>query len=66
MGQKQLTQVEPSRGHIVNHNFLQNSAWRGPLMVAMQRSIVAEFNTADWHELGYLMGLHDYIQGHPR
>lgn len=35
-------------------------------MLAMQRTIVAEFNATDWHELGYLTGFHDYIQGHPR
>ncbi len=35
-------------------------------MLAMQRAIVAEFNATDWHELGYLTGFHDYIQGHGR
>jgi hypothetical protein len=50
----------------VNQHLLQNSAWRGPLMLAMQRAIVAEFSATDWHELGYLTGFHDYIQGHPR
>lgn len=35
-------------------------------MLAMQRAIVSEFNATDWHELGYLTGFHDYIQGHGR
>lgn len=50
----------------MNHHLLQDAAWRGPLMLAMQRAIVAEFNATDWHELGYLTGFHDYIQGHSR
>lgn len=50
----------------VNQHLLQDSAWRGPLMLAMQRAIVAEFNATDWHEFGYLTGFHDYIQGHAR
>lgn len=50
----------------VNDHLLNDSAWRGPLMLAMQRAIVAEFNATDWHELGYLTGFHDYIQGHAR
>ncbi|MBR8171600.1 abortive infection family protein [Burkholderia cenocepacia] len=50
----------------MNHDLLDDSAWRGPLMLAMQRAIVAEFNATDWHELGYLTGFHDYIQGHAR
>ena len=50
----------------MNHDLLEDAAWRGPLMLAMQRAIVAEFKAADWHELGYLTGLHDQIQGHGR
>ncbi|WP_408642935.1 hypothetical protein [Acidovorax bellezanensis] len=33
-------------------------------MLAMQRAIVPEFDAADWHELGYLAGFHDFIRGH--
>jgi hypothetical protein len=50
----------------MNHELLEDSAWRGPLMLAMQRAILAEFNSTDWHELGYLTGFHDYIRGHAR
>jgi len=50
----------------MNHHLLQDAVWRGPLMLAMQRAIVDEFNVTDWHELGYLTGQHDYIQGHDR
>lgn len=50
----------------MNYELLEDSAWRGPLMLAMQRAITAEFNSTDWHELGYLTGLHDYIRGHAR
>jgi Mn-dependent DtxR family transcriptional regulator len=35
-------------------------------MLAMQRAIVADFSSTDWHELGYLTGFHDYIRGHAR
>jgi hypothetical protein len=44
----------------------QNTAWLGPLLVAMKNAIVAEFNAEDWHEVGYLSGQHDVIVGHPR
>lgn len=50
----------------MNQNFLQNESWLGPLMVAMQRAIVEEFNATDWQELGYLPGCHAYIRGHGR
>jgi hypothetical protein len=50
----------------MNYELLEDSAWRGPLMLAMQRAILAEFNSTDWHELGYLTGCHDYIRGHAR
>lgn len=50
----------------MNYELLEDSVWRGPLMLAMQRAIVAEFNATDWHELGYLTGFHDYIRGHAR
>jgi hypothetical protein len=35
-------------------------------MLAMQRAIVADFSSTDWHELGYLTGFHDYVRGHAR
>jgi len=50
----------------MNYELLEDSAWRGPLMLAMQRAIVADFNSTDWQELGYLTGFHDYIRGHAR
>lgn len=50
----------------MNYELLEDSAWRGPLMLAMQRAILTEFNHTDWHELGYLTGFHDYIRGHAR
>lgn len=50
----------------MDYELLEDSAWRGPLMLAMQRAILAEFNSTDWHELGYLTGCHDYIRGHAR
>lgn len=50
----------------MNYELLEDSAWRGPLMLAMQRAIVADFSSTDWHELGYLTGFHDYIRGHAR
>lgn len=50
----------------MNYQLLEDSAWRGSVMLAMQRAILAEFNATDWHELGYLTGFHDYIRGHAR
>lgn len=50
----------------MSQHLLHNAAWRGPLMLAMQRALVSEFNATDWHELGYLTGFHDYIRGHDR
>ncbi|MCK4141973.1 abortive infection family protein [Ralstonia pseudosolanacearum] len=50
----------------MNHHLLEDSAWRGSLMLAIQRAIVSEFNATDWHELGYLTGFHGYIRGHAR
>ncbi len=37
----------------MNYELLEDSAWRGPLMLAVQRAIVADFSSTDWHELGY-------------
>lgn len=37
----------------MNYELLEDSAWRGPLMLAMQRTIGADFSSTDWHELGY-------------
>ena len=50
----------------MNHHLLENATWRGPLILAMQRAIVAEFTSTDWHELGYLTGTHDFITDHGR
>ncbi len=50
----------------MNYELLGDSVWRGPLVLAMQRAMLAEFNSSDWHELGYLTGCHDYIRGHAR
>ena len=50
----------------MNHHLLQQATWRGPLMLAMQRALVAEFNATDWHELGYLTGFHEFIRHHGR
>lgn len=50
----------------MNTDLFYDSAWLGPLMLAMQRAIVAEFTAEDWHQIGYLTGHHDYISGHPR
>lgn len=50
----------------MNDHLFSNSAWFGPLRVAMQRAVVQEFTEADWIEFGYLTGFHDQIQGHDR
>ena len=50
----------------MNYQLLDDSAWRGSLILAMQRAILAEFSSTDWHELGYQTGFHDYISGHAR
>lgn len=50
----------------MNHDLLNDSAWRGPLLLAMQRAILAEFSEADWHEIGYETGFQDLITGHQR
>ncbi len=39
---------------------------RGQLMIALQKTIVAEFDSGDWHEVGYLTNCHDYITRHSR
>ncbi|WP_187427585.1 abortive infection family protein [Comamonas sp. Z1] len=50
----------------MNHDLLDDSAWRGPLLLAMQRAILTEFTAADWREIGYETGFQDYITKHPR
>jgi hypothetical protein len=50
----------------MNHQLLNDSTWVGPLMLALQRAILSEFDREDWHEIGYLTGHHDFIQGHSR
>ena len=50
----------------MNLDLLEDSAWRGPLLLAMQRAISAEFTEADWHEIGYATGFQDFITGHRR
>lgn len=35
-------------------------------MLALQKAIVATFDSGDWNEIGYLTGYHDYIVNHDR
>jgi hypothetical protein len=39
---------------------------KGRVMLALQKAIVAKFDSADWQEIGYLTDHHDYITGHAR
>jgi len=50
----------------MNHDLLEDSAWRGPLLLAIHRAILSEFSAADWREIGYETGFQDYITKHPR
>jgi hypothetical protein len=51
----------------LNLNLLNNEAWRGPLMLAIQKAILAgDLDTADWRELGFQTGTQDYVSQHPR
>lgn len=50
----------------MNHHLLEDSAWRGPLIPAMQRAISAEFDLEDWRTLGYETGFQEYITRHRR
>lgn len=50
----------------MNHHLLSDSAWAGPMVLALQKAIVAEFNREDWQEIGYQTGQHEYIQRHDR
>jgi len=50
----------------MNYQLLNDSAWIGPLMLALQRAILSEFDRQDWRDIGYLTGHHQYIQSHDR
>ncbi|KHA70067.1 hypothetical protein NZ35_27555 [Pseudomonas chlororaphis] len=50
----------------MNHGLLSNPVWIGPLMLALKKAIVSEFDREDWREIGYQTGQHQYIQGHSR
>jgi hypothetical protein len=39
---------------------------RDKAILALQRAIKASFDDSRWHELGYIVGKHDVIEGHPR
>ncbi len=43
-----------------------DSKLRGRLILALQKAIVAQFDSGDWNEIGYLTGHHEYITGHSR
>ncbi|WP_432217080.1 abortive infection family protein [Pseudomonas kribbensis] len=50
----------------MNHQLLHDSAWSGPLILALQKAILSVFTREDWRDIGYLTGHHDYIQNHSR
>lgn len=43
-----------------------DSKFRGRVMLALQKAIVAKFDKGDWHELGHMTDTYDYIVGHSR
>ncbi|WP_122266833.1 hypothetical protein [Pseudomonas syringae] len=50
----------------MNAYLLSDLSWTGPLVIAIQRAILDEFTSSDWHEIVHLTGLHSYITGHKR
>ncbi|MYM85451.1 hypothetical protein GTP44_26405 [Duganella sp. FT50W] len=47
-------------------DYLDEPRTHGKLVLALQRIISAEFTNADWQEIGYSSGQHEYIQHHDR
>ncbi len=47
-------------------DYMDEPRTHGKLILALQRSICSEFTNADWQELGYASGQHEYIQHHDR
>lgn len=45
---------------------LFDTRFAGKLMLALQRAVASQFTEADWMELGYETGVHEYIQRHNR